>query len=45
MIFVDTVDEVLAAALVNGDAAHATPSAPAPEAPATGPRTERTILN
>jgi ATP-dependent Lon protease len=49
MIFVDTVDEVLAAALVNGDAAHAAPApapgAPAPEKPATGPRTERTILN
>ncbi len=43
MIFVDTVDEVLAAALVNGDAAQA--AAPAPEKPATGPRTERTILN
>ncbi|MGC1341683.1 MAG: endopeptidase La, partial [Candidatus Binataceae bacterium] len=47
MIFVDTVDEVLAAALVNGDAAQAAaaPGAPAPEKPATGPRTERTILN
>ncbi|HVA82131.1 MAG TPA: endopeptidase La, partial [Candidatus Binataceae bacterium] len=44
MIFVDTVDEVLAAALVNGDAAHAAATA-APEAAATGPRTERTILN
>jgi ATP-dependent Lon protease len=45
MIFVDTVDEVLAAALVNGDVTQAATSAPAPEKPATGPRTERTILN
>ncbi|MHB8381965.1 MAG: endopeptidase La [Candidatus Binataceae bacterium] len=44
MIFVDTVDEVLAAALVNGDAAHAA-TPPAPEKPAAGQRTERTILN
>ncbi|HUY26203.1 MAG TPA: endopeptidase La [Candidatus Binataceae bacterium] len=44
MIFVDTVDEVLAAALVNGDAEHAAvaaPTAPPPEKAAP----VRTILN
>jgi len=45
MIFVDTVDEVLAAALVNGDAAHAAAAA-APGAEKAAPAgTERTILN